>query len=229
LDAYVCAGTELTVCGSYTFGNSCGGCSALAYEPGEICGDCDASVWSCDGTEALVCEEVNCSCDGETPTHWRIFQNSVDTSNWFVAEVELFDVPSGGFDLTSPSQASARASAARNSERSYLAFDDNADPGNSWGLWYVPDMLSEQLCDDGEGGTTICPVPADTDWLAWQFDQGVILERIRIKQFETDSFGGIWGYTSLKVQSSCDGEVWSDEWIMNNLPTDGSWAERSRN
>lgn len=228
LDAFVCAGEELTVCGSYTFGNACGGCEPLEDDPGEPCGECDGSVWTCESEGILTCQELDCSCNGASPHLWRVAQNSVDASNWFVAELEFYAFESGGSDLTSPGLAMSQAMAARNPERAHLAFDNNSEPGNNWGEWYVPDMLAEQLCDDGAGGTAICPVPENTDWLGWDFGEGVTLERVHIKQFGSDSVGDIWGYTSLLVQSSCDGIQWRDEWTMNDLPTDGTWASRAR-
>jgi hypothetical protein len=56
LDAYVCDGTEDTVCDGSTTVNACNGCLPLANEPGADCGPCDLDDYVCSGTEATTCD-----------------------------------------------------------------------------------------------------------------------------------------------------------------------------
>jgi hypothetical protein len=166
-----------------------------------------------------VCEDAICACgDEEGARFWRVLQNSGDVDNWFLAELEFHAFEANSSDLTNPGAAQSQASAGRFPERAYLAFDNIDNPGTSWGLWYTAECCT--------------PVDIGTDWISWDFGDGNNKEvrRVRIRQWDHAPYyyDPLWSYESLKVQSSCDGESWSNEWVMDNLPLDGSWHESIR-
>jgi len=187
--------------------NACRGCGVLEGEPGEPCGSCDAGVWVCADVGVVECDEDACTGGPGSGRYWRVVQNSTGAANWFVAEIELHDLRADGSDLTA---GSAHASAGRASDRAFLAFDGNDDPGAEWSLWY-----SAECCD---------PVPLGTDWIAWDFTVATEVNRVRIRQFDEIT----WMYSSLVVQSSDDGVSWRDEWVASSLPADGAWGDSSR-
>jgi formylglycine-generating enzyme required for sulfatase activity len=53
---YICTGSGAACVEQVEAPNSCGGTTPLDAVAGDSCGDCDAGVWICDGTDALVCE-----------------------------------------------------------------------------------------------------------------------------------------------------------------------------
>ena len=155
---------------------------------------------------------------GEPARYWRLLQNSSGAPNWFVAEVELHEDAVGGFDATDAggvADAAYYGASDPNQPLAKNAFDNNDDPQNNWALWYT------SLCCTSK--------PIGSDWLSFDFGEGnlKVINKIRIKQYETDNTG-IWMYTSLKVQSSLDGVTWTDEWVASDLPETGVWGESVR-
>ncbi len=61
----VCDGTEAVRCDDSGQANSCGGCAVLDGVSGQACGDCEAGLWTCRGTDAVICEgDTKNACSG---------------------------------------------------------------------------------------------------------------------------------------------------------------------
>ena len=202
-DGYVLNDDGITCTDIDECSNDNGGCS-------DTCTNTDGGFFcSCDygfmiGDDGLTCEVDPCPEPG-TAFHWRLLQNSYGAQNWFVGEVELIEVAGSDLDATSPADAADAVGAERSPHKAHLAFDDNDAPAspNEW-YWAM-------CCD---------PVEVGTDWLSYTFEEPIQINEVRILQ----KSGWKWSYDSLIVQSSCDGENWEDEWVIDGLPSDGSWG-----
>lgn len=54
-----CDGPDVLSCVSLTPANACGGCENLEFVVGRPCGGCAGRVWTCDGTDAVICTSAD--------------------------------------------------------------------------------------------------------------------------------------------------------------------------